>query len=480
MTNKIKINAFFNVLYQFMMILFPFISSAYVARVLLADGIGKISFIQNIVSYFVVLVALGIPNYGTREIAKTECKADRNALFTSLFIINFISTVVVSTIFVVIISEIPSFSKDFDLYMVCGLQLLFNIGNVDWFFQGIEDYRLIALRSIFIRAISLFFIFYFVKSKDDLVIYLLINSFVIGANSFWNLIKLRRNFIFEYRKLYFFKHLKSIFALLATIITIELYTKIDTTFIGIMIDETQVGLYAYSSKIVLIIVSIISAFCAVFMPHMSRLYNNNQIKELTSLMSDVILIVLIFALPLSMGIFILSEDILVLLFGNSFACGSILLKCLSPLITIMSLGALIGTHCLIALEKEKSKFYATLIAAILNIVFTPFLINYYGSMGACVASVISEATVLVIYIIIVKRRMKILVKVKDVLCVLGSTLIMSFFLTLIKRNLSLNIFNIILLTMLSSMIYFFAIYNGSKKIRTLILSLASKYCSKDI
>ena len=86
-------NAIFNMIYKLLNVLFPLISSAYISRIILADGIGKVSYAQNIVSYFTMVAALGIPSYGIREIAKSRNNHNElNKTFTELFCINFIST----------------------------------------------------------------------------------------------------------------------------------------------------------------------------------------------------------------------------------------------------------------------------------------------------------------------------------------------------------------------------------------------------
>ena len=88
-------NSVFNIIYTASNILFPFITSIYVSRILLPVGVGKVASAQNIASYFVTAAALGLPSYGVREFAKVrEDTAKKNSLFTELFIINLISTTI--------------------------------------------------------------------------------------------------------------------------------------------------------------------------------------------------------------------------------------------------------------------------------------------------------------------------------------------------------------------------------------------------
>lgn len=88
-------NSIFNIIYTVSNILFPFVTSIYVSRILLPAGVGKVAGAQNLVSYFVTLAALGLPSYGVREFAKVRENSERkDTLFTELFIINLISTTI--------------------------------------------------------------------------------------------------------------------------------------------------------------------------------------------------------------------------------------------------------------------------------------------------------------------------------------------------------------------------------------------------
>lgn len=86
-------NSVFYMFYNLLNMLFPFITSIYVARILLPASVGEVAYAQNIVSYFSVLAFLGIPTYGVREIAKVRNnKKELSIVFSELFIINGIST----------------------------------------------------------------------------------------------------------------------------------------------------------------------------------------------------------------------------------------------------------------------------------------------------------------------------------------------------------------------------------------------------
>ena len=67
-------NSLYNIIYKLFMMAFPLVSSAYVSRILLPEGVGKVAYAQNIASYFITIAGLGIGSYGVREIGKNQKK----------------------------------------------------------------------------------------------------------------------------------------------------------------------------------------------------------------------------------------------------------------------------------------------------------------------------------------------------------------------------------------------------------------------
>ena len=130
--NSLASNAVFNILYKLFNALFPMISTMYVARVLLPSDIGNVGFAQNIVQYFVLVAVLGIPSYGSRELAKHKNDNITPAisqLYSELFILNFLSTSICIGIYVLFILCFPALQQDIILYSVVGLPLYANLFN---------------------------------------------------------------------------------------------------------------------------------------------------------------------------------------------------------------------------------------------------------------------------------------------------------------------------------------------------------------
>ena len=84
--------------------IFPLITYPYISRVLGPENIGENEFALRIVGYFLLFASLGIATVGTREIAKCkQSKEDRSRTFSSILVLNIISTIFVLVLYFICI-----------------------------------------------------------------------------------------------------------------------------------------------------------------------------------------------------------------------------------------------------------------------------------------------------------------------------------------------------------------------------------------
>lgn len=388
-------NSLFFVLYKFMYVVFPLITSVYVSHVIYATGVGKVASAQNIAQYFVLIASLGIPTYGIREIAKARRNQEElNKKFSELFTINFVSTLFCVIVYYLLILSIGQFNEELGLYFIMGISIVLNILNVDWFFQGIEEYAYITKRSFFVRLLSLVLLILMVRSSSDYEKYAMVNVLGISGNYLFNFLNLRKhNIIYTIKGLDLSMHLKTVCFLLCTTIATELYTMVDLTMLTFMCSDEIVGYYSNSMKIIKIIVTVVSAIGGVLLPRLSLYKSQNKIAECEKMVNNVFMIMFFLLIPCGIGAFLLSDSIIVVLFGTTFSNATITLKILSFIIFALGFYDLFGTQVLLTFNGEKRLLFSTVIGAIINILLNSVLIPMYQQNGAAVASVISQFAV---------------------------------------------------------------------------------------
>ena len=411
-------NSIYNVIYKGFTVIFPLLSSIYTSHVLLAEGVGKVSYANTIAGYFAVLAALGIPNYGIKAIAQNnDTIEDRSRVFWELICINTISTSICAFIYYCLINNIPHFYGRRELFNVSGLIIVLNYFNVDWLYQGLENYKYIAIRGTIMRILSFAMVVLFVRDKNDYLIYAFLLCIAVAGNYFVNFIHINKYVIFSYKNLNLKRHIKSISILVGSTIATEIYTMLDTIMIEFFYGERYVGLYSNATRFVRVIYSICIAFVATFYPKLSYYIKNDMRKEYNALLSRGLQVIRLIVMPCILGIVLLAKDIITILFGSSFIEATFTLRILSILILVFSLAYLMGHIFLISLGAESQILKATIIGAVMNLILNTVLIPLYKHNGAAAASILSEIAVTFIMIKFSKNYLVLMFQKKT--CVLN-------------------------------------------------------------
>ena len=391
MKKSLARNAAYNIVYRLLNVIFPLFSATYVARVLTPEGIGKVAYAQNGMSYFLMFAVLGIPQYGTREIAKRQnCRQEKSVLFSELIVINFISTAVCIIAYYLFIWILAP--TDTLIYIVFGLELLLNVINIDWLYQGEEEYIYITRRSLLIKALSLLALFLFVKEQSDYVLYALILCLGTGCNYIFNIYHAQKWVSFTLNGLQLGHHLKPILILMTSTVVASLYNKVDVTMLGWISTEASVGYYTNAHKVVSIVLGLVTAMSAVFFPRLSYAYKNDP-NSYREYITNGLKIVLLLAIPGCLGLILVADELTALLFGVQFAPAATTIRILAVFTIVKGVGDLLCYQAVISSGNENKLITSRILAGIANVIFNALLIPRFAHNGAAIASVISELIV---------------------------------------------------------------------------------------
>lgn len=179
MKKSLKLNAILNGFRSVLNLLFPLITFPYVSRVLQANGIGKYNFANSIVSYFLLIVALGIVNYAVREGAKLRMIEKFSEFASQVFTINLLSTILAYLLLFLSLTVFKDLQNYKIAILIFGLQIFFTTIGVEWIYTIFEEYAYITIRSIAFGLISIVLLFLFVKKSSDYLNYVAITVFRI-------------------------------------------------------------------------------------------------------------------------------------------------------------------------------------------------------------------------------------------------------------------------------------------------------------
>lgn len=419
-------NSVYNIIYKCSNLVFPLIISAYVSRILLAEGIGKVSSAQNIVTYFTLLAALGLPTYGTKVVAAHgNTRESRSKVFSELFCINAVSTTVCTILYYLMVFEIPYFQQRKELSIVCGLAIVFNIINVDWFYQGREEYGYIMIRSVIVKIASLLAIFVLVKDSNDFLAYAVIVTLSKVVNNIYNIIHLRKYATLTFSGLNIRKHIKPVVVFLAASIAIEIYTLADTTMLTFIHGDAVVGYYTTARKGIDVIRTMLTAICAVFLPRLSYYYANGEKKLFNELVNKGIKILTYMTVPAMVGVILTADYFVPLLFGADFSEAITTTKILSFSLITVAFSNFFGYQVLVTIGKEKEMLISTIVGAIINVGLNFLLVFSFKHNGVAVASAITEFCVTLYQLWSIRKNVVFDVPKKFVISTLTGTVFMA-------------------------------------------------------
>lgn len=461
---KLYKNSIYNVIYRITNLLFPLITAGYVARILLPEGVGHFSYINTNVSYFVILATLGLPVYGIREIAKVKNEKEKiNQTYSELFLLNLFFTFISCIIYLFFILKILS-NKDLLLYAICGSQIIFNIINIDWLYQGYEEYSYIAKRNIVVKIVFFIAIILFVKEQKDLPIYALISCCATFGQYFYSIIRSRKFVSFNFKNISFKKHLKPIFVLGVTVIFGTIYNKIDITMLGFLTNDTEVGLYTNAHRCIEIITTLCASVTSVYLPALSSLYESDY-DEFKKVLKNGFKIVCFISIPASFGLYMVAPELMKVFFGSDFYLGYTTIRIFIPIIIIRSIGDLFCYQTLIAVGKENKRVFASIVTTFINIVLNFILIPRIGRNGAAIASVISELLINGYLYMCIKDVIDNKLEIKFLLMIIISSLIMSLICYFLIDLMIINPFvNLFICIIISILVYFACTYLFNKMI----------------
>jgi O-antigen/teichoic acid export membrane protein len=392
---SLKKNLVYNILLNIANVLYPFITVPYVARVLGAEGVGITSFVTTFAGYFAILAALGIPTYGVRGISKVRDNPEKTGtLFSELFSINILSSLLFSFLYIISIFFIPKLFELKVLLLVAGIQLFLSPFNIDWFFSGRENFKIITIRSLIIKILSLGALFVFVKTKDDLIAYLLLNVFALLGNQFWNFFALHRSEIkFRITLNGLMQHLKPLLYLYASAIAISIYTILDTIMLGFMSNYTQVGYYTSATKVSKLLLFLVTGLGPVILPRMAYYKETDQKDYIKGVLAKSYAFVLFLSLPITTALILIAPDFVPFFFGKDFHGAILPLQILSFLLISIGLNNLSGVQILVGMGFDKPFMKSVLIGTLINIILNIILIPKFGAVGSSIASVFAETLI---------------------------------------------------------------------------------------
>lgn len=430
-----------------------FLFSVYIARVFGSEAFGSVNFANSIVSYFIMFSSMGLQTYAILSISKNIDL--KNTIYNKILSSRIILAAISFTFLIIVIPFINISFQNKIMTILCGLTIITNALNIDWYFSAIQEMKYISYSIIIQNIVSFLLLILLMESGILRSIYIIPISIFIGTllSNIFMFLKVKKDIIYKFD--FSFNELKGFikksFPFFFSGVFAIINTNIDILIMGFISSSSEVGIYSAAYKIINILMIGVSMVFTPIYPVIIGLYSNKKYNELNDILVKVKKILICLSLPLMFGGAFLSNEIINFVFGIEYIYAGNTLKILIIYIGLFYIRELYG-YQLNAFGNQKSYMNIVLISAATNIILNLIFIPKYGATAAATATLISEIINLILMRQVCKRNYRMIIydSNSDYIKIFISCVLMSMFIIFIKRY-SINVLIIILLSII---IYF--------------------------
>ena len=389
---KVIKNYLYNLSYQILTIILPIITVPYVTRIFTSEALGNYVFYNSIVSYFSLFAMLGIGVYGTKQIAAAS---DVSSTFWNIYAIQLIASILAISVYIIAIFSIPQMGGVIPLIVV--ITLFAKMIDISWLFSGKEDFKKITIRNVVIRIIGVISIFTFVKSSDDLYLYvfLIVIFDFLGQFVMWvpakKFIK-RPSFNTKIMK----KNLHPIVLLFLPQVAMSLYVVLDRTLLGLLGSYSDVGIYEQGQKLTSILITVVTSLGVVMLPRVANLLSERREEEAQNMVKFSFILYNLIIFPMIFGLIAVNEVFVKLFLGKNFQDVKYVLYIIVFNLMFIGWTNILGYQVLVVRNKNKEFMLSTTIPAFVSVAVNIAVIPFFGYIGASITSVLVEILVFAI------------------------------------------------------------------------------------
>lgn len=453
---SIKRNFIYNVIDNVVTILSPIITAPYIARVIGSQGVGRISFAESVMTFFLVGAGFGVSIYGEREISYVQDDIHkRSVVFWNVFILK---AIIVPVFLVAYLIYVRNASDVLAYYLA--LHILAEVFAVNWYYMGIEEFGFLVLRSIVIRVLQIAYIFIFVKNSSHVIVYAMCSVFAVILTNVSSMVYLPK--YLEKVKLKELSPLKcfvpSLLLFLPTVASL-VYSVLDKAMLGwIGQDLDENGYYEEAYNLSRMVLTMITSISSVMIPRVGFHYSKNNKEELNDLMYKGYRYVFMLGFPVVFGLACVAWSFVPWFFGPGWDPVIPLLIIFAPICLIVGMSNMTGKQYLVSTKRENVYTRTILFGVVLNLVLNFFFITRWKAVGAALASVLAELAVLVVGLYKIRKELRLSTIFKSSIHYLLASMIMAGLLVLESKYLSATILSTAILVLSGMVFYFFALF----------------------
>jgi polysaccharide transporter, PST family len=405
--SRMAVNAAALYVIQFSNYLIPLVLVPYLVRTLSPSGYGLGVYAQSFAGTFGLFLDYGFNLTATRQIAANRenkeivNKITSVVLFTKLFL-----SILVLIIFCSILLIVPSIRVNSLVMMLAFMGTIANSFLPLWLYQGMEKLASFSMYSLGFRILHVPILFFLVQNPNQTWLWLFV---VAVANIFtliivwWDALSQLKIHIDLPDQFEIINEVKQGFNIFSSQAAVSLYTTANTFILGTMTDLTIAGYFAAAEKLTRIVFNLLEPVNKAIFPRVSQLASNSRAAAMRLARISIIVTVSAASL-LSIALFLFAPALVHIFLGNRFQESIPIVRLMSILPVLFSLGTVIGIQLLIPFHFDRGFAVIYLFAGIVNILLAFLLVPPLQGEGMAFSVLAAEILVVISQITLVIRN----------------------------------------------------------------------------
>ncbi|MDM8280292.1 flippase [Ligilactobacillus agilis] len=449
---KVVRNYLYNAGYQILALIIPLITAPYISRTLKPHGVGIYADTNAWIQWFVLIASIGIALYGNREIAYV--RDDKEKMSRTFWEIQIVKLVMTLVAYIALVIFLRIYTKYTWYIWVQSINILAATLDISWLYMGLEDFKRTVIRNTGVKILSLVLILTFVKTPNDVALYIFLTGFsiLLGNLTLWPRLRiiLMRVKLSSLRPL---RHLKPSLALFVPQIATQIYLILNKNMLGIIVNSTAVGYYNNSDSLVKMVLALVTATGTVMLPHVASEFAKGNKEAINEMLYSSFDFVSFLSVAMAFGLAAVGLHGVPYFYGEGFAPVGPAIMIESAVIVIIGWSNAIGIQYLLPTDRVKEFSTSVIIGAVVNFILNFPLMELWGLKGAMISTVLSEAMVTGYQFWTIRNDIEYKRLFTNIWKYLLSGLIMFIPVSWLDRNLHTGVFSILLEVVVGILVY---------------------------
>ncbi|MFN0047757.1 MAG: oligosaccharide flippase family protein [Cytophagales bacterium] len=397
---RISLNLFSLLTVQFFSNLLPIIILPYILRIVGLEKYGVTCLLFASINYFSTFV-----DYGYTLTAVREVSISRNNLLKLQEIYNKVMSIrLLLCIVGLLVLNIFIFFNNGTFFFLLNTTYLYvfaqNLFPV-WFFQGVENLKLISTLSLIGKILYGLLIFLIVRSENDYIYINLLNSVCILVIAIYANIEIRSKYDIIFKFITFKKlklYLISNFNISLSFFLQSVYINSNLIVLGYVGSAAMVGYYNLADKILGLARQLLSVIFNATYSTLCSITNEYNALAVNKYIAKMIFVLFTLFSLLSLFIFFLSDQIVTVVNGTMDSQASNVLRILAFVPVVVALN-LPFNQILLAYERNNQYLLTFWLASIVNLVINFMIVPKFFHIGSAISCLVTELLVTIILMI---------------------------------------------------------------------------------